>query len=590
MKKLLTLLPGFALLAVLQFTLAQSASAQQEGTKNSGLTLRVTINGVSTDYNEFECGYGAADWGGVVTEDICAPATWARDYIGNDSLVCDSIPVGSLTGKIALVRRGACGAAGTPQAAAGTFAAKALNAQRAGAVAVLVANHSTIAGQTDCFVQPMSADAPLVTIPALFICRAVANQINAAFNAGQTVEICLLRPEAFMNTAFYPVSSGQTPTSQIAKDTFGFSVNLTNTRGNTLSNVVVDAKVQTTAGVDLYSTSLTIPSLTGDVADSLFILPGLFAPELPIGNYRIVYTTNATGSLGPLKDVRRYFFNVTERLWSKDVSGPQIGFRPGTIPDAGWAVGNVYELTTGSLDNYVFRTVEFSNSTPTELPITDVLADIYLFQVKDDVPASYTGFATADLFSTSLLYIGTGTYDAPANATQFGTQQAELTDILSAEPGVPVQNGKRYFLVMGYTGSSRVTFHSFNQDHIIPGIGTVTYSTQWFLGGFQGDPTAVLRVYLDLALTTDNQPLPDNTMQILPNPIHETLNLGFTFDESTDATITIADMSGRVIKFEDRKLTTEMVSYQLPELASGTYLARVATKQGTLTKKFVVQK
>jgi hypothetical protein len=46
-----------------------------------------------------------------------------------------------------------------------------------------------------------------------------------------------------------------------------------------------------------------------------------------------------------------------------------------------------------------------------------------------------------------------------------------------------------------------------------------------------------------------------------------------------------------VIVTEDRPgLTNEMLSYQLPQLASGTYLARIATKEGTKTKKFVVQR
>jgi hypothetical protein len=56
-------------------------------------------------------------------------------------------------------------------------------------------------------------------------------------------------------------------------------------------------------------------------------------------------------------------------------------------------------------------------------------------------------------------------------------------------------------------------------------------------------------------------------------------------------TITIAELSGRTIRIEDKKgLTNETLTYNLPELASGTYLARIATKEGTLTKKFVVQK
>jgi hypothetical protein len=61
------------------------------------------------------------------------------------------------------------------------------------------------------------------------------------------------------------------------------------------------------------------------------------------------------------------------------------------------------------------------------------------------------------------------------------------------------------------------------------------------------------------------------------------------FNKATDATITIAQLDGRVIRYENREgLTNETLSYQLPNLAAGTYLARIATKEGTKTKKFVV--
>jgi Secretion system C-terminal sorting domain/PA domain len=575
--------------------LLQFFAQAQTGTENSGLVLRVTINGVSTDYNQGDCGYGTADWGGVLNNSICAPAQWARDVVGADSLVCDSIPAGSLTGKVALVRRGACAA---PNAASGNFSAKVLNAQKGGAVAVLLANHSAIAGQTDCYSQAMpggtASVSGQVTVPALFICREIATKIDNAFKANQPVEVCLYRPDVFVNSAFYPVSSGQTPVSQIAKDTFGFSMRITNTRGVDLSNVALEASVQTTAGVELFSTSIDVPLLTSDVSDSLFVFPDLFAPELGVGTYRIVYSTKADAVAGlQIAGSRQYNFNVTDRLWSKDVSGAQIGFRPGTIPDDGWGVANVYQLIGGSQENYVIKTIEFSHSSnATEIPITEVKAAAYFLEVDDDLVApNYDGFDDADFVSSSFKFLGTGDYQATAASTNFQIQQLPITNIEDPNiEGVPVVNGKRYFISMFYADASRNVFHSFNEDYMIPGIGTATYSTNWFLGGFTGDPTAVLRAYLDLGSTTDEKPLPDASMRILPNPIQETLNLGLTFEQATEVTITIAELSGRVIRYEDRNVTEEVVSYQVPELASGTYLARIATKEGTLTKKFMVVK
>ncbi len=595
MKKNSTIFTAFILL-LLGFTPWLSTVSAQTGTQNAGIVLRVTINGISTEYENVDCGYGTASWGGTVTKDFCAPAQWARDIVGNDSLVCDSIPAGQLTGKIALVRRGACT---TPSTTAGNFSAKALNAQKAGALAVLVANNSATAGQTDCSIQTMGvgtqAIADQVNIPVLFLCRAIANKIDAAFKAGQTVEVCFLRPNVALNSSFYPVSSGQTPVSQIGKDTFGFSANITNTKGVILNNVEIKATVKTAAGAELYTTKLVIPSLTEDVTDSLFRLPGLYAPELPIGTYSIEYRAKSDPISGGLYDgdaVKNYSFKVTDALWSKDVTGYQSGSRPGTIPETGWGIANYYEMIGGSKDQFVMKTVEFAHgTTASELAITAVNADISLFQINDDVDADLTNFDNTSYFSGSVGQVGISNYTAAPNATNYQIQRVELTDINTGSIGVEVQDGKRYLISVFYPNTNRFAFHAFNTDHITPGFGTMTYSTRWFTGGFTGRPTAVLRTFLDLKNTTDEQRLPESTMQILPNPIRDNLNLAFDFEKGTDVTITIAELSGRVIKMEDRQnLLNETLSYPLPELASGTYLARVATSNGTLTKQFVVQK
>jgi hypothetical protein len=169
-----------------------------------------------------------------------------------------------------------------------------------------------------------------------------------------------------------------------------------------------------------------------------------------------------------------------------------------------------------------------------------------------------------------------------------------MLDLNTATPGVPVTAGSNYVLAAFYPENSKTAFNAFDEDVETAGpngINTLSYSSQWFLGGFSSGCCAVLRMYIDLATTTDNQPLPESYMKVFPNPVKDVLNLGLNLEKTSDVTITIAELSGRTIRIEDKKgLTNETLTYNLPELASGTYLARIATKEGTLTKKFVVQK
>ena len=568
----------FAVAALLLLGIFQAAA---QGTKGSGLIIRLTIDGVVTDYYAGNCGYGTATWGGGFTGDICRPVAWTQD-ITPDSLACDSVPAGSLAGKAALIRRGICG-----------FSIKALNAQKAGAEIILVANNTA----NDCTVQEMGATQPQagqVTVPVLLIAPLIATRIDDALKAGKTPTVCLLRADADIIDVFYPASSMQTPESQIATDTFGFGATLTNPGNTDRENIIVTVRVENSQGDDLFVATDTVSSLTAGAVDTAIVdfQKQLFVPDLPIDRYTITYTSEADPASGvPVDDRNVNEFYVTQNLFAKD-DGATIGFRPNTFNSDNWAVGNVYHMSPASQENYEVSTVEFAfSTTPAELPLASVETSFYIFRINDDVLPDWSNFDQSQLLSSSMTLLGIGSYEAPSNVTAFSLQQVEVSTLDDPDKSVPLEAGAQYMVVAQYADSSLLVFNSFNEDVAAPGISTVVFNGTWFLGGFTGNPNAVLRMYLDLVTTTDEKPLPESVISIVPNPVYETLNLKVAFGQPTDATITIAEVSGRVIFAEDRPgLTEDLLTYQVPQLSAGTYLARIATKEGTRTKKFVVQK
>jgi minor extracellular serine protease Vpr len=84
---------------------------------------------------------------------------------------CTALPANSLTGQIALIRRGGCG-----------FYIKSFNAQTAGAVGVVLYNNA--AGALTPNVSPDPVTAPPVTIPVVMISQADGATINALMDAG----------------------------------------------------------------------------------------------------------------------------------------------------------------------------------------------------------------------------------------------------------------------------------------------------------------------------------------------------------------------------------------------------------------------
>ncbi|MBK8425025.1 MAG: T9SS type A sorting domain-containing protein [Lewinellaceae bacterium] len=400
---------------------------------------------------------------------------------------------------------------------------------------------------------------------------------------------------------FFPVQNAQTPVTQIATDTFGFSANVTNVRGVDQTNVVLTASVLDTAGAVLYTTSLDIPLLTADVVDSFFEIPGVYAPELPLGDYSVVYSSTSDPIGGNVfEDELRAAFKVTENLFAKD-DNTTNGIRPGTIPASGYAMGSLYTMSAGALDNYEVKTVEFAHFTnppPNNPLITQIVADISLFRVKDELTDADWASAAWDRAayqSTSYDWVGTGTFAAPSNATQGQLHQVELTDLNTALPGVALENGAQYIVSAFYADSSRFVFQAVDEDLELAGPGGgiyfLFYTDLWYTGFTDQINAAVMRMYIDLVVTTDEKPLPDSYMNVFPNPAKDVINLGLQLDKATDITVTIADINGRTVYIDDRYgMSNETLTYQIGQLASGTYLARIATKEGTLTKKFIVQK
>ncbi len=390
---------------------------------------------------------------------------------------------------------------------------------------------------------------------------------------------------------FYPASSFATPESQIASDTFGFFAYVSNEGLEAMTNVVLTAMVVDQNNNVLFADSITVPVLDPGVVDSAIVLPNTFAPELTEGVYFVTYEIHADSvDARPDGNDGEAPFLVTDNVFSKELE-PQLLTR--TSQDIPWTVGNHYRMGTSTLEQYKAGIAEFTFGTdPAELDVADVVATIYLFKVNDGVDAGFNNFETTNFPSDSLTWIGFASYEAPDTMENGLLQQVELLDFNTSEPGVLLEPGGRYFLMAGYPDEVRQTNHAFNRDiRYINQVSTVLYTDQWYLAGFGPDYNAVMRMYIDLVVTTDEKPLPLNAFNVLPNPVGEILNLAVQFDQPTDATITIADLNGRVIKYEDRQgLTNDLLSYNLPQLANGAYLARIATAQGTSTKKFVVQK
>lgn len=153
-----------------------------------------------------------------------------------------------------------------------------------------------------------------------------------------------------------------------------------------------------------------------------------------------------------------------------------------------------------------------------------------------------------------------------------------------------VYNGKLYFIVFDSSNTSREMWVS---DGTAPGTQIVlentfaprnlySFENELFLGAIFNNTTGVeLCAYKDPTLTTSNFYINENTITLSPNPSKNYFELSTKLNIKQ---VQIYSMLGQLVKtFEKQE------QYKISDLAKGTYLVKVNTNQGALSKTLLVE-
>lgn len=397
--------------------------------------------------------------------------------------------------------------------------------------------------------------------------------------------------ELEMGYFFYPPSSFSTPVSQVAIDTFGFEVEVTNFGKDVVTNLVVNTsileRVTDTETELVWEDSLVVEEFPPFHVDTL-IMPYTYVPDLPLGEYVVRYEVYSQDGedFNPLNNARQDNFRVSARLFAKEPS-LQSGTRPGTQAD--YQMGNYYRMSPIATEQFVTDEIFFGGTkNAADGPMGGETTTLFLYRVSDDVPDDFSGFDTS-IETDDLEQIGFGFH------TFTDDEEGELVSVpLTDLDGNPLvlEPGGRYFAVSEWADNSTDVFSGTNGNFEYFQIATVVRTSEWFLGGFGPETTSVVRMSIQLASTTDEEELPAESMTIFPNPVPVTdeLNVRFNLDGNSEAMLVVADLEGRVLQVYEYEngLTNETVQVPTRQLAAGTYLVRLSTHQGTKTMKFNV--
>lgn len=571
-----------ALLLALLCTTSLLLSAQNLGNeiKDAGLQLTISAGSFSHSFYVYGCGYGIADWKDVMSSDICATAVWEGN---SDSSGCvNGGP--SLEGKILMVWAGTC-----------PVATKAKMAQEAGASALLVV------GRAETLYAPVTGhglgnegEVPAVQIPVFYLSPEDFQDITPVFSQTDSIQACLKRPGIFLNSGKHAAWEIQQHCKMKLPTPFQFSVNLSNISGTDLQNVTILGRLLRQNGQELYTSTLQIPEIDSSVTDSLYVFPDVFDDFAIAPNaYRITYEVQGKNNGAIYVDKRTIRFNTSTYVLAKEVSGVQAAYRPDTLPQGGWSIGNIFHYDNGFFNYFISNSAQIAVLPGFELDsIGEYSFELALFRFNDDVLPDFSNFNSD---GTSMVLVGTGIYTG-IPSENVALLDIEVFDLNTAELGTNIESGAYYALVATFLDHNRYIYQGFSEEHVEGLTSTIQYKDgSWYLGNLYGEPNPVLRMRVDLidgfCPTIDTEEPSRINFKTFPNPARSELTIQMALQETSDIQATISDMTGRILMSDNRQVfSEEQLTFPVSQLPNGAYSIRVTTKAGSLTKKFIVQK
>ena len=583
MKRNFTFLLGLAIAATLQFLTVQTSNAQ--GTQNDNFTLEIKTASSSRYFAKGDCGWGYSLFGPNIAEEMCGEVVWGYDVDG-DSLVCQAV-TNDYTGKIVLIRRGVC-----------NFSEKVFNAQKAGAKAVIVANHFATATDNGCSIFGMSAgiNADSVTIPAIFLCRDAADYLDQQIKAGAT-QACFLFPRILDPYAAYHYA---TPVSQIIPlGNLGF--NFINRETDTISDMTISAQIKEPSGNVTLLESAVPPIAPG--LDTLLFFDA-YTPPAETGDFEVTIYTN---KYDEGRDTLHRKFTQTEYTFANDnlnlmLDGGAALDSPQFQVDLQYRAGNLIFTgdNGGVATHFTFGIAEVGRVYVPGNDAANTLV-IYLF----DGDADDNGRLDLQSSFLDMELVGSGSYIMNGTETESGLIHVELSDVNSGTPGVELLPNHNYYAVIEYDGTENgsglmIPFTNTSYEpylFFVNEAGSGVPSSPIWLGGalsYWSDRNIVTRLQLegfDPTISVKPSFLDPTQYAVSPNPANEQVRLDLNLENpGSDVYVTIASALGQVVSRQTLKnfQNGTVVTMDVKSVPSGNYFMTIRTNEGVGIKKVAI--
>lgn len=560
------------------------------------ITAGVSPAAIQGNYDFTWADPAGGDW---TTPDFLIPGTFVEDTLaivddGSTGTNPQGNPVSAegcnplingvdVDGKIAVIYRNTC-----------EFGAKALNAQNAGAVGVIIINRDP-----EVIEMGGGADGGSVTIPVVMISSTDGLTITNEMLGGPVVMFLGNKTGLYANDAGVTkgaslVSKTSGVLSQLAQNAtefnFDIGTRIYNYGQNDQSNMTVTANIDGPSGSSVYNEVVTLPTvLSGDSVD---VEPGaaLTFPQFSLATYPDgVYTLTYNVDLGVTDEYDADNtvtapFNVQDSVYGFaqfDASGVPVqnnGFRPNgntsTFSDC-----IVFDNPNGSR---VGITGLYFQALGNSVDLSGEEIALYAYRWED----VFTDINDAALAFDNLNPVAGGFYYYPSDL------QGETVYGAFTTPVVLEDNQRFLFCAQTvnldvFLGFNDNIDYTWNLNYYAQPLGPIENDGAYFAAGFGADiiPAVGAKIVDAAFIGLDENGTIEGSAY--PNPAKDVVTIAIETTE--DATIVVTDLSGKIVMNDVLSFANGNATVNIADLQSGMYVFNVTLENG-LASQFTVAK
>jgi len=348
----------------------------------------------------------------------------------------------------------------------------------------------------------------------------------------------------------------QIPLLQVAP--IDFSANILNNGTQTLNNVTLNVNVNgTSAGT---SNSVVINSLA---SDSLALSTSYTPSNASTATYTVTQDITATevDDVPANNTISNVTFSTTNFIYARDnnvVSGTTY-----TGSTTGFETGNLFEIFGNqTVEGIDIKLTGGSGGTPVG---TEIYARLY-----------------------SIDATGNFVYASESAPLVVAASNLNTNVVMELIPPVDLVAGEAYLAVIG----------SYDPALVVANAGTTAPQTSFFLDGNDMASSTLyyqtnvpwVRLNFDPSVgmaETSNDVL---AASVFPNPTNGVSTVNFKVNGSSDVTVTITDVTGKVIDvlMNEASVSGEQkISFDASSYANGAYYVTIATEGSVVTRKFM---